>query len=119
MQADEEHIKSLPDDELEALREKSIYMATIHGLVLKELDRRKRNKDTKDAHTQNKIKQYAFWTLLVGIAVLMITLAQLCYVYIIQPYFIQKPAHISKTNHKETNSQLPPDTVIKQNDTTK
>jgi len=92
-------------------------MATIHGLVLKELDRRKRNKDTKDAHTQNKIKQYAFWTLLVGIAVLIITLAQLGYVYIIQPYFVQKSAHVSQTNHKEANHNAPIDTANKQNDT--
>jgi len=48
--------------------------------ALTEIDRRQKEEHEKDQHTQKKIKQIAFWTFVVSLAILIITLFQLFHI---------------------------------------
>jgi hypothetical protein len=76
-----------------------------HKLALKEIHRRKKNKTIKTNIL--KIKQYAFWILLVTIAVFIVILAHLPYIYVIQLNFVQQPPHVTNSHNKNANKSLP------------
>ncbi|MGA7161269.1 MAG: hypothetical protein WBZ48_09715 [Bacteroidota bacterium] len=48
--------------------------------ALTEIDRRQKEEHEKDQRTQKKIKQITFWTLIVSLAILVITLFQLFHI---------------------------------------
>jgi uncharacterized membrane protein len=73
-----------------------------HRAALRELDRRQHKKDEENQKTQKKIKKIAFWTLLVSLAVLLVTILQLLYVAGTLPYLKKQTTDVRQADKRDT-----------------
>ncbi len=73
----DELCRSYSDAKLQELYESETYSGEWHRAASREIIRRKNQKDNEAQQTKRRIKQIAFWTFVVTIVILILTLIQL------------------------------------------